>query len=266
MKQKTLERIDNLELDVSQIEETVQSQGTQLGDRTTILTASGTANTITLPVTLVDKIKYSFKAIANSTGTVTINGKAFKKLDGTAISSGGIKANKVYDFYYDSTQDCVFILAKAEGDATVADVLAGKIFSNGDDTGLVGTFDLTKYKNFAMGTHSVSITSNSYFGTVATNLNFVPKIIFAYLNANLLTTDNGTFSDCRLYEPVCFYSTDSNFINKTNHQIKAYPANESSNSIGMNISNVTQNNFNLNVTVGTSLQAVTGTAYWIALG
>lgn len=131
------ENWDKIDADSKAKADSIQSLSTQLGERTTILTASGTANAITLPVTLTDKTKYSFKAINNSTGAVTINGKAFKKLDGTAIST--VKANKVYDFYYDQSQSSVFILAKAEGDATVANVLAGKIFSNGDDTGLVGT-------------------------------------------------------------------------------------------------------------------------------
>lgn len=114
-----------------------------------ILTASGTANAITLNTTLKDKNKYSFKAIANSTGSVTINGIALKKLDGTAVSN--LKANKVYDFYYDQAQNSVFILAKAEGDVTVGDVLAGKVFSNGDDIGLVGTMPNRTFA--AIGNH-----------------------------------------------------------------------------------------------------------------
>jgi hypothetical protein len=112
---------------------------TDLNGTADILTPTGTTNAILLPVTFVDKKKYSFKATANSTGAVTINGIAFKKLDGTVIGNGGVKINKVYDFYWDSSVSSVFILAKAEGDAVVGDVLAGKIFSNGDDTGLVGT-------------------------------------------------------------------------------------------------------------------------------
>jgi hypothetical protein len=116
---------------------------TSLADSLNILAPGGSANAITLSVTLADKKKYSFKATANSTGSVTINGIAFKKLDGTQIGSGGVKAGKVYDFYYDSAANCVFILAKADGDALVGDVLAGKGFSNGDDTGLIGTLALT---------------------------------------------------------------------------------------------------------------------------
>lgn len=112
---------------------------TQLGESTTILTAGGTANAITLSIsTLTNGKKYSFKANANSTGNVTINGKVFKRLDGTQIGSGGVKSGKIYDFYYDSATDCVFILAKATGTATPSDVLAGKDYSN-DDGEQVGT-------------------------------------------------------------------------------------------------------------------------------
>lgn len=128
-----------------------------------ILTASGTNNAITLDVTLKDKNKYSFKAIANSTGAVTINGIALKKLDNTAVSN--IKTNKVYDFYYDQLQNSVFILAKAEGDAIVGDVLAGKFFSNGDESGLVGTMDLS---NLTADNIKKDVTINGITGTAIT--------------------------------------------------------------------------------------------------
>lgn len=96
-----------------------------------------TANAILLTPTLKDKTKYSFKTTADSTGAVTINGYAFKKLDGTAISN--LKANKVYDFYYSSADNCVFILAKATGNAPPSVVLAPYTFSN-DDGEQVGTY------------------------------------------------------------------------------------------------------------------------------
>lgn len=120
---------------INEVNNTVESHLAE----SVILTAGGTANAITLDITLKDKNKYSFKASANSTDLVTINGKLFKKLDGTQIGSGGIKANKVYDFYYDLSTDSVFILAKAEGTAVVENVLAGKTFSNDNDNGLEGT-------------------------------------------------------------------------------------------------------------------------------
>jgi len=130
-----------------------------LSPSTDILIPSGTANNIVLPVTFVDKKKYSFKSSSTSTGTVTLNGITLKKLDGTVIGSGGIKPNKVYDFYYDGSASSVFILAKAEGDALVGDVLASKIFSNGDDTGLVGTMPNNGAINITPTTSSQSIPS-----------------------------------------------------------------------------------------------------------
>jgi|GEM_PF-6691253 len=123
----------------TKINENKENFESQMAESTTILTPTGTANSIILDITMSDKKKYSFKAIANSTGNVTINGKPFKKPDGTQIGSGGIKVNKVYDFYYDLASESVFILAKAIGNAAVGDVLAGKTFSNSDDNELIGT-------------------------------------------------------------------------------------------------------------------------------
>lgn len=119
----------------------LKKHDTSMSESTNILTpiTNSTANAILLNIlTFTNNRKYSFKANANSTGSVTINGKALKKPDGTQIGSGGIKSVKVYDFYYDSASDSVFILAKAEGDVTAADVLAGKIYSSGDEVGAVG--------------------------------------------------------------------------------------------------------------------------------
>lgn len=126
--------------DVDQLRTDINSQ---LSESNYILSpkSGSTANAILLNITsFTSNKKYSFKATTTSTGNVTINGKPLKKTDGvTQVGSGGIKANRVYDFYYDSVTDSVFILAKADGDATVDNVLATKIFSNGDDVGLIGT-------------------------------------------------------------------------------------------------------------------------------
>ena len=100
------------------------------------LTPGGTANAITLPVTMADKIPYRFKATADSTGTVTINGKAFKKLDGSAQT---VKNNKIYTCYLDLSANAVFIIASAEGSATDIMVLAGQGYSNDADVGRIGT-------------------------------------------------------------------------------------------------------------------------------
>lgn len=166
-----------------------QDVETHLGESTTILPAGGTANAITLPIaTLSNGKKYSFKATANSTGNVTINGKAFKKLDGTQIGSGGIKLGKVYDFFYDSTADCVFILAKASGNAQVGDVLAGKTFSNDDGTDLIGTCD----KKYGPG-DQINIFKNSY----------IKMLIEDKLIANGVNARGVNISDNKQYAVLC---------------------------------------------------------------
>jgi hypothetical protein len=94
--------------------------------------AGSTANAILLDIALTDKKKGSFLAANVNTGNMTINGKAFKKDASTQIAIGGVKAGKVYDFYYDQATDSVFILAKATGTAQPSQVLADIPFSNGD--------------------------------------------------------------------------------------------------------------------------------------
>ncbi len=56
-----------------------------------------------------------------------------------------------------------FIKASAEGNAVAKDVLAGKIFSNDDDTGLVGTLDLS---NLTSNNIKEGITINGVKGNV----------------------------------------------------------------------------------------------------
>lgn len=110
--------------------------------------AGGTANAIT--ITTGANYSYGqfkqlkFKATANNTGNVTINvdGKGAVpglKFDGTQLAAGAIKANKVYDWYYDTASGGrFFLIAKASGNATAGDVLAPKTFSS-DEGEFVGT-------------------------------------------------------------------------------------------------------------------------------
>ncbi|MDU4480323.1 MAG: hypothetical protein E7I90_24020, partial [Clostridium sp.] len=80
----------------------------------------------------------TFIATTNNNGSATtINGKPLYK-PGTTTAPN-IKEGKAYTVWYNSVSDCFFLQASAEGDATVAQVLAGAIFSTDDDTGLVGT-------------------------------------------------------------------------------------------------------------------------------
>ena len=100
--------------------------------------AGGTATAITLTMlTLKNGYSKTFIATANNNkAATTINGKPLYK-PGTTTGPN-IKEGKAYTVWYNSVSDCFFLQASAEGDATVAQVLAGAIFSTDDDTGLVG--------------------------------------------------------------------------------------------------------------------------------
>lgn len=103
-------------------------------------TAGGTATAITLTIkgALVTGYPITFIASANNNGAATtINGKPFYKPGTTTAPT--LIAGKAYTAWYNATSNCFFIKASAEGDAIAGNVLAGKKFSNDDDTGLVGT-------------------------------------------------------------------------------------------------------------------------------
>lgn len=185
--------------DVVFLEDGTTKLSTSLSESMNILTPSGgsTENAILLNIpTLTNNKKYSFKATSASTGNVTINGKVFKKSDGTQIGSGGVKINKVYDFYYDSTNDCVFILAKAEGNATDADVLAGKIYSNGDDIGRVGTIPINGALNETLPINGTYTIPSGYTtgGTVTQSITtkatqtYTPSTVNQTISANQYLT------------------------------------------------------------------------------
>ncbi|WP_459480256.1 hyaluronate lyase N-terminal domain-containing protein [Clostridium saccharoperbutylacetonicum] len=101
--------------------------------------AGGTANAITLSMQpLTDGYSKTFIASANNAGAATkINGKPLYKPNTTIAPN--LISGKAYTVWYNQAGDCFFIKASAEGDAIAANVLAGKKFSNDNDTGLVGT-------------------------------------------------------------------------------------------------------------------------------
>jgi len=116
---------------------------THLAD-TVYQAAGGTATAITLTIsgTLVDGYPITFIASAGNSGSATtINSKSLYKPGGTTAPT--LISGKAYTVWYDETGDCFFIKASAEGDAVAANVLAGKTFSNDNDTGLVGTAVIT---------------------------------------------------------------------------------------------------------------------------
>lgn len=101
--------------------------------------AGGTATEITVTApSLVDGYSKTFIVSENNNGSVTtINGKPLYKPNTT--TSPNLIAGKAVTVWYSSTNKCFFIKASAEGNADVANVLAGKTFSNDNDTGIVGT-------------------------------------------------------------------------------------------------------------------------------
>ena len=101
--------------------------------------ASGVATAITLTgIAMENGNSKTFIVAANNNGAATtINGKPLYKPGGTAAPK--LVTGKAVTVWYDSAGECFFIKASAEGDTVAAEVLAGKTFSNDDDTGLVGT-------------------------------------------------------------------------------------------------------------------------------
>ena len=124
--------------------------------------AGGTATAITLSMqTLKNGYSKTFIAATNNNGSATtINGKPLYK-PGTTTAPN-IKAGKAYTVWYNSVSDCFFLQASAEGDATVAQVLAGAIFSTDDDTGLVGVMPNNTGTNKALALNETWVIPKGY--------------------------------------------------------------------------------------------------------
>ena len=123
--------------DIQTLESKLQLINTQLSDMV-YQVATGTATALTLTTqTLVNGYAKTFIASANNSGVATtINGKPLYK-PGTTTAPNLI-AGKAYTVWYNSTGNCFFIKASAEGTVTAPYVLAGYTFSNDTDTGLPG--------------------------------------------------------------------------------------------------------------------------------
>jgi hypothetical protein len=140
------------------------SVSSQLAD-TAYKTATGTATAILVTMQpLVDGYSKTFVVSANNAGAATtINGKHLYKPNTT--TSPTLIGGKAVTVWYSSVSDCFFIKASAEGTADVANVLAGKTFSNDNDTGLVGTMDLS---NLISDNIKKDVTINGITGTLPT--------------------------------------------------------------------------------------------------
>ncbi|MDF2844933.1 MAG: hypothetical protein K0R00_3359 [Herbinix sp.] len=127
--------------------------------------AGGTGTTITLnEVTLTDGFSKTFiVTTANAGAATTINGKSLYKPGG--ILAPNLIAGKAVTVWYSSTGDCFFIKASAEGDAVAANVLAGKKYSNDNDTGITGTMANNGAVTLTPGTADQFITAGYHNGS-----------------------------------------------------------------------------------------------------
>ena len=129
-------------------------------------TAGGTATAITLTIneTLINGLPVNFIASASNSGSATtINSKHFYKPNTTTAPN--LIAGKPYTAIYNSSGDCFFIKASAEGNAIASHVLAGDTFSNDNDTGLVGTAPLKSGIAYTPTTSDQVITAGFEDGT-----------------------------------------------------------------------------------------------------
>ncbi|MER2048995.1 MAG: hypothetical protein ABTA23_12185 [Solibacillus sp.] len=195
----------------------LQTQVSRHLDEDAIHLATGTANAITISTPQGDYAygqfkQLKFKAIANNTGNVTINvdGKGAVpalKFDGTQLAAGAIKANKIYEWYFDeSSGGRFFLIAKASGNAVAGDVLAGKIFSN-DDGEFIGTLSPdTKWARLTP-TKSIITSSNPYIDEYTiTGLTFIPKQL-------IITTAQDSFIAGFTYSAANFTLAIGDYLN-----------------------------------------------------
>ena len=109
-----------------------------LGNTARFETAGGTGTAIILTgVEFVDGHSKTFVVSTNNNGAATIiNGKPLYKPGTTQAPK--LIAGKAVTVWYSAAGNCFFIKASAEGNANAGHVLAGKTFSNDDDTGILG--------------------------------------------------------------------------------------------------------------------------------
>lgn len=140
-----------------------------LGNTAKFEKAGGTGTAITFTgIELADGSSKTFiVSTANNGGAATtINGKPLYK-PGTTTAPKLI-VGKAVTVWYDATGGCFFIKASAEGTASVGDVLAGKTFSNDDDTGIAGTMPNRGAKTFTP-TDATQTGDAGYYSGITVN-------------------------------------------------------------------------------------------------
>lgn len=133
-----------------------------LSQVSSIRIASGTGNAITLNTgALFNGYTTTFIASASNSGNATtINGIPLYKPNTTTAPT--LISGKAYTVWYNSTTPCFFIKASAEGSAVAGDVLAGKTFSNDNDTAISGTLALSGNATIAQ-----VLASSTFYNTDA---------------------------------------------------------------------------------------------------
>jgi hypothetical protein len=118
-----------------------------IGDSSHMKVAGGTGTVITLSISSITAYKayqkITFIASANNAGAVTTikvgSLAALPLYKPNTTTTPTLTAGKAYEIWVSSDLSCFFLKASAEGNAVAANVLAGKTFSNSDDTSLTGT-------------------------------------------------------------------------------------------------------------------------------
>ena len=144
-------------------------------------TAQGTANAIVLTdFDLIDGNSKTFIVAYNNSGVATaINGKNLYKPNTTVPPT--LIAGKAVTVWYSTANDCFFIKASAEGNTIAAHVLAGDIFSNDVDNGLIGTMQNNGAITITPAATSKTIPQGYHNGAgiVATDSNLISANIKA---------------------------------------------------------------------------------------
>lgn len=147
-----------------------------IGDSTQMKAADGTGNAIVLSIPSITAYKayqkFTFITSANNAGGATTikvgNLAALPLYKPNTTTTPTLIAGKAYEVWVSSDLSCFFLKASAEGNAVASNVLAGKTFSNGDDTGLVGTIPSKGAATIIPGTINQTIAAGQYLGGVQT--------------------------------------------------------------------------------------------------
>jgi hypothetical protein len=126
----------------------------------------GTATAITIVLKSINKYRAGMKVTviasrdnggaATTLKLNTLESKPVYKPNSTTAPK--LTSGKPYTFILSSDLSYFFLDASAEGDAVAANVLAGKIFSNDDDTGLTGTM----VNNGSVGIQTLTMEGAEY--------------------------------------------------------------------------------------------------------